>query len=133
MTASAICLTHLQWRDKLLDGVLNGRVPEIQLDGTQCALGKWIESPESSQAPTALVAPLRAIHADLHRRAGTILQSMRDGIDTSSLLARVHEEITPALNETWERLKALIDAQHAAAHAGTGASAAGWHTHPVAT
>ncbi len=106
---TAISLMHLQWRDKLLRGVLSGSDPGVATDPTKCALGRWLASGE--QRPDAVrqrLVELEPIHRRLHETAIGILADMNSGAPRARLLDRVHAEVTPVLTSTWQSLRGLI-------------------------
>ena len=114
---TAICFMHLQWRDKLLKGVLSRQAPDVQTDPTKCALGKWLGSYQPrSDEQRRLIAEVLPVHARLHQTAIGIIEQTKRGAGTRDLLRIVHQEVTPCLTDTWGLLVKLIGAvQNAAA------------------
>ncbi|MFN7952151.1 MAG: methyl-accepting chemotaxis protein [bacterium] len=123
---TAISLMHLQWRDKLLRGVLSGADPGVATDPTKCALGRWLASGEQrSEAVRHRLAELEPIHRRLHETAIGILADMGRGASRTALLDRVHGEVTPVLTATWASLRGLIELHAGQQPGGAGMASAG--------
>lgn len=106
---TAICFMHLQWRDKLLRGVLSRQEPDVQTDPTKCALGKWLCGyvPRGDEE-RRIITSIQPVHERLHRTAVGVIEKTRAGACTRELLRMVHGDITPCLTETWALLVRLI-------------------------
>jgi ABC-type transporter Mla subunit MlaD len=108
---TAICFMHLQWRDKLLRGVLSRQEPDVQTDPTKCALGKWLGTYRpADENERRLITAILPVHERLHRTAIVVIDKTRAGASTRDLLRMVHGDITPCLTETWSLLVRLIAA-----------------------
>lgn len=75
---------HMRWTQRLEES-LRGESeeelePEIVASDCHCTLGKWLYGPAKQEfGDSADYDELRREHADFHRQAGAILQSVRSG------------------------------------------------------
>jgi methyl-accepting chemotaxis protein len=113
---TAICFMHLQWRDKLLRGVLARQEPDVQTDPTKCALGKWLGTFQPATGEERrIIDAIHPVHQKLHHTAIDIIGEIRRQAGMRDLLRMVHTQVTPRLSETWRLLVQLIAAVERAA------------------
>ncbi len=89
-------LQHFQWREKLLNGILNQEAPQVETDPSRCALGRWLTSFKPIDARQAqILQELEPVHNDLHRSAVRALEYIRKGEEISKIYRVLKDEISP--------------------------------------
>lgn len=101
-------MKHLQWRNRLFDDILNGRMPSVERDSSKCDLGKWMVSKEfmSFGVDRSLLQQLNDFHTRLHSSIYD-LEKVAEGGSAESMYAFYHEKTEPLLQEVMSLLKKI--------------------------
>ncbi len=103
-------LQHFQWRERLLNGILNGEDPRVETDPTRCALGRWLTTFKPYDAHQAqLLQELEPAHNALHQSAVKALEYIRQRKELSSVYKVLKEEISP---KVYQVVGYLTDLRH---------------------
>ncbi len=89
-------LQHFQWRERLLNGILNQEDPGVETDPTRCALGRWLTTFKPTNTKQAQIfKELEPAHNDLHQSAVKALEYIRRKEEISKIYQVLKEEISP--------------------------------------
>jgi len=105
---------HLLWAHHVKDAFLHrGTDLDVELDPTQCSLGKWLNSPEVAALKgkypefAALLVGIEGPHRKLHESARHIRDLISAGQDEEGL-AYYFEETEPAAHHTLQEINKVI-------------------------
>ncbi|GFM33019.1 methyl-accepting chemotaxis protein [Desulfovibrio subterraneus] len=109
-------MDHLSWMNSVLNAITDAKVTQlaVQLDHTQCGLGKWLYSKEvkdridSDTQFAALVTPIFAPHEHLHQ-SGVKLDGMLRAGQRAEATHFYHNETEPFAHETLNALDTVIN------------------------
>ena len=104
---SGIIFKHQIWRQKVLEGIIAGRAPEVELDGARCAFGRWLASVELPSDVMSIASAMRDVHDRMHRSAGAVIEHIRSGKGAAGALEIYAREVSPLSTEVIERLREL--------------------------
>ncbi len=77
---SLVLLKHYEWINEVLNGIIVGKPPEVQLDPHRCALGQFLEAYEPPNSRVeAILAELKPVHEEFHRTAADIQERLARG------------------------------------------------------
>ena len=99
---------HLQWRERLLTGILAKVPPQVITDPSQCSLGKWLgefrpPNPEAEE----IVRRLDKEHRELHLSAVEVIKMIERGAETEAVFRVLNEKISPKVKVVVEHLGEL--------------------------
>ncbi len=75
-----ILLKHYEWLNEVLNGLIVGKPPEVQLDPEKCVLGRFLETytPPNSRVE-AILSELKPVHEEFHHTAADIQERLARG------------------------------------------------------
>ncbi|AEH44800.1 methyl-accepting chemotaxis sensory transducer [Thermodesulfatator indicus DSM 15286] len=89
-------LTHLRFRERIIQAILEGQMPEIETEAHLCILGKLLsEYQPETQEERELIRKLEPIHEKLHQEAKIFLEKIRDAQDKKDLMNFYRNSIEP--------------------------------------
>ena len=105
---------HLAWAGSLQDAILKQQPVEVELDHTQCGMGRFIYGERGREAATAdaefaaLMETLEPVHKELHARGGEIFRYLQEGRFEEARTA-YENRLSPTLRQVRTDLHALIE------------------------
>ncbi len=107
VVVSGIIFKHQIWRQKVLEAIISGKIPEVETDGTKCAFGKWLNEAPLPQDMFALASAMSDVHNRMHHSAIAVIEHIRAGKGAAGALEIYVSEVNPLSNEVIEKLKEL--------------------------
>ncbi len=100
-------MKHMQWRTRLLDDILCGRVPSVERDASQCDLGRWLESAaiDGIDINRSVVSQLTDVHTRLHAAVHDIEAVRGEGVN--AMFDVYCKTVVPLLEEVLELITRL--------------------------
>ncbi len=103
-----VIFRHEQWRQKVLQAILAGQVPDVQTDASRCAFGKWLKV---TSIPTVeiedIVKGITGVHEMMHRSVMEIQEHIKAGKDIQGAVSIFAEKVAPLGDDLIERLMNL--------------------------
>ncbi|MGQ9812342.1 MAG: bacteriohemerythrin [Dissulfurimicrobium sp.] len=95
---------HMQWKDKVIGGIIEAVPPEVETDPHRCSLGRFLDvyQPESSTIKE-LISKIIPIHEKLHRSVIEIQQRITSG-QNESAMEYFETEVDPIFRQTMDYL-----------------------------
>ncbi|HFC98467.1 MAG TPA: bacteriohemerythrin [Thermosulfurimonas dismutans] len=81
-----VLLRHYQWMNEVLNGLVLGKPPEVEIDPERCALGTFLrEYRRFSPQEEGLIQEIRPVHEEFHRSAEEIQRYLTQGNRSGAL------------------------------------------------
>ncbi len=104
---SGIIFKHQIWRQRVLEGIIAGKAPDVELDGSKCAFGKWLASVELPSEIMGMASAMRDVHDRMHRSAQAVIDHIRSGQGAAGALEIYASQVNPLSTEVIDRLREL--------------------------
>ncbi|UKL13322.1 methyl-accepting chemotaxis protein [Dissulfurimicrobium hydrothermale] len=99
-----IICQHMQWKEKVIGGIVENVPPEVETDPHRCGLGRFLEVYQpDSPAIKELISRLIPVHERLHRSAIEVQKRIASG-QIDSLMEYFETEADPLFKQTMELL-----------------------------
>ena len=80
-----VLLKHYEWMNEVLNGLILGKPPEVQVDPERCALGIFLGNYVADERTEPILRELRPVHEDFHRTAEEIRHRLSRGDQAGAL------------------------------------------------
>ncbi len=101
----SIIYQHLQWRDKVISGIIQEIPPEVETDPHRCALGKFLDSYQTTRPEVRdVLSRLIPVHDRLHKSVVNLQEGITKGLPRKDIMVTFETDIEPLFNEILELL-----------------------------
>lgn len=96
----AVIYQHMQWRDKVIAGVIECRPFEVETDPHRCGLGRFLDGYRPTSARIGdVISKLRPVHDAMHRSVVELQRLLASG-EKDQVLSYFKNEIDPYFQQT---------------------------------
>ena len=92
-------LAHFTWVENIRIAIMEDVEPKVELDPSNCFMGKWLEKTESDDMFQDIMGKMKQIHSSLHHNAGEIIELTRQGATRKERLSFFLENLQPKMEE----------------------------------
>lgn len=97
---NAVLFQHLQWREKVMNGIIANLPPEVETDPTRCGLGSFLKAyVPTDPAIKQILNKLMPVHEKMHREVVAIQDMIARGVTRQEILKYFEENIEPYFEE----------------------------------
>jgi len=101
----SIIYQHLQWRDNVINGVLQAVPPEVETDPYRCGLGRFLDTYAPDRADIRnIISKLMPVHERLHKSVIGLQELIARGSSRTDIIHYFESEIEPLFNDTLDIL-----------------------------
>lgn len=100
---------HLQWKNKVVDAILQAKVPEVEVDPDRCGLGRFLRDYKAPDAQIAgVLEKLKPVHNRMHREVVNIGKMCDKGESKQNVMNSFDANIIPLFKEVIENFNRWI-------------------------